>query len=144
MSANDIERITHEGKVVSSDSVTKYVLVKIEEQTECSSCIAAKICKKTSDKHQLLQIETNDAGLYNPGDSVIVCGSERMHRKAILLATIIPCIILIATMLIIYLLTLSEGIAAIVGLSMMFLFFALLYLFRNKIAHEFVFNISHK
>ena len=67
-----------------------------------------------------------------------------MHRKAIFLATLFPCIILVAVMAAVFILTGSQGIAAVTGLAAMLLFFLILFLCRNKIAHEFQFQIFHK
>ena len=143
MTADIIEGISHNGIVVATDFKTGYVTVRIDEHAECSACAASKLCNKISDKNHTLKIFTKDVSKYNIGDKVIASGTERMHRKAILLATIFPCIILISSMIGIFLLTGSEPIAVIVGICSTIIFFILLYLFRNKISHEFVFSLRH-
>ena len=143
MTADVIERITHNGTVVATNLKTGHVMVRIDEQAECSGCAAAKLCNKISDNNHTLKIYTKDIAKYKVGDKVTASGTEQMHRKAIMLATVFPCIILIATMTSIYLLTSNEALAVIVGICSTIIFFILLYLFRNKISHEFIFTLRH-
>lgn len=67
-----------------------------------------------------------------------------MHRKAIMYATVLPCIALVAVMVAVYLLTLNQLAAALSGIGVMILFFFILWCSRNKIAHEFCFTIVGK
>ena len=59
-----------------------------------------------------------------------------------MIATVIPSIALVAVMVIIYMLTADQTVAALGGIGSMIFFFVMLYLFRNRIAHEFSFTIK--
>lgn len=142
MSEDIIESITHDGTIISSSPKDGLVTVKIDDEAECNSCAAAKLCRKISDKNHTIDIHTNHASKYQPGDKVSIQGTEQMHRKAIMLATVIPCIILIAVMVGTYILTLNQLMSVTCGLASTVFFFVLLYACRNKIAHEFVFTIK--
>lgn len=138
METEYIEEIDHTGTVVSVNPGS--VKVSIDTDGECGSCPAAKLCKGS--EQSTLEIPTNAANSFKRGDRVILTGTEQMHRKAIMLATVLPCIALIAVMIIVYLLTFSQIAAALCGLGTTLVFFMILYLCRNKIAHEFNFTIK--
>ena len=107
---------------------------------DCVSCPAHKLCNHGQKNENIVDVQTSEAFLV--GDLVEIVGTEIMHRKAIMLAIVLPCIIMVASMVGIYLLTLNETIAAIAGLILMILFFVALYAMRNKIEKEFVFRIN--
>jgi hypothetical protein len=69
-------------------------------------------------------------------------GSERLHRKAIRLVTLYPTLAIIASMVGVFVVTGSETAAAVTGIAVMLIFFIALFLCRNRLAREFVFNIS--
>lgn len=143
MSEQDlIELIEHDAVVKSIDRKARTVTVEITDHDECDQCPAARLCQASDKTTAIIPVSNVDS--YKPGDNVIVSGTEQMHRKAILLATVIPCICLIAVMVLIYITTGSQLSAALGGLASMLFFFTALYMARHKIAHEFVFTIHHK
>lgn len=138
------EQIIHQGEIISVDKAQRTVTVRVSNDDECGGCPAATLCGISGkDSGQLITIKIRGTGVYTKGDKVEVIGTESMHRKAIMLATVIPSITMIAIMTLIYLLTFNQLYAAIGGVGSMFFFFAIIYLFRNKIAHEFNFTIKH-
>lgn len=137
-----IELIEHDAVVKSVNLSDRTITVEITDREECSECPAARLCQ-ASDKTTAI-VRVDDIKAYKPGDDVIVSGTEQMHRKAIMLATVIPCICLIVVMVLIYITTGSQLSAALGGIASMLFFFAALYLARHKIAHEFVFTAHHK
>ena len=107
----DIDCIDHHGIVTAVDAAAGTVTVIINEEDECDCCPAAKLCTikdKTADR-----------------------------ITAILLATVIPCVVLVAVMVGVYLITFNQLAAALCGLGTMIAFFIILYLCRNHVAHEF-------
>lgn len=139
--SESIEYIEHTAIVKSVDARKDSVKVSLTDNNECGSCPAARLCAGASDK-SLIEIITPKAGSFRAGEVVTVKGTEQMEKKAIMLATVLPCICLVAIMVIVYILTGNQGAAALSGLGAMTVFFLLLYVFRNRIAHEFVFTIS--
>lgn len=134
-----IDKIEHRGIVKSVRPGAVTVAIESGSGEGCGSCPAARICGAAN--RDSIEIATHDAAHYRPGDSVMISGTERMHRRAIMLATVLPCITLVATMVIIWLLTGSQAGAAFGGLAMTIIFYVILYLCRNRIAHEFIFTI---
>lgn len=138
------EPIDHIGVVLAllGDGEAK---VEMFDKEGCDTCAAAKLCNAAGGNGKTELTAALPVGSeVKVGDKVIVRGTEAIHHKAILIATVIPCLALIAVMGIVFILTLSQGIAAIAGLGSMFLFFLLLYLFRNRLSREFRFTIVKK
>lgn len=137
-----IEYIEHSAIVLKVDKLNGKLKVRIDDQDECGNCPAEKVCGFNGEPSNEISIATPDASLYKPGDIITIRGTERMHKKAIMLATVFPCIILIAVMIGLYLLTKSQLAAALAGLGSTFFFYFILWLCKDKIAHEFVFTIT--
>ncbi len=138
--SNSTDHIDHEATVKTVDPAHNTVTVTLTDKGTCEGCAAASICHPGT-RRDGIAAYSRDAERYSPGQRVIVRGTERMHRRAIMLATVLPCICLVAVMFIVYLLTFDQGVAALSGLGAMTLFFIILYLARNRIAHEFTFTI---
>ena len=135
------EYIEHKAIVKKVDIASGIVTVRIDDSEECGDCPASNLCGSKGETSNLVEIKTPSASRYQEDDIVTVRGTEQMHHKAIMLATVIPCILLVATMVGIYLLTANQLAAALSGLGVMILFFIIICLLRNKIAHEFTFTI---
>lgn len=137
-----IESIEHDGVVVGVESVNDLVHVRTSDKEECSSCAASVLCSGSG--KDTIAVRTPHAGDFHTGDLVTISGTEQMHRKAIMLATVLPCIALIAVMVGVYIASGNQLAAVLSGLGATVIFYAVLYLCRYKIAHEFVFTISHR
>lgn len=137
----DTETIIHTGTVTAVDSRRREVTVRLDSEEGCDACPAARLCGASGSEGRQVRVEVRDPSAWPVGSSVRVGGTETMHRRAIMLATVIPCLALIAVMTAVYLLTGSQSTAAVSGLGAMCVFFLLLYLARNSIRHEFRFRI---
>ncbi len=137
--------IEHQGVVTGTEPRRGIVYVLVDESGECGSCPAAKLCNIAGgngmENGNKIEIATRNATRFKVGDRVTVRGTERMHRKAIMLATVFPSFALVAVMVAIFLMTGNQLLSALCGLGVTILFFVMLYLCRNKIAHEFSFDI---
>lgn len=141
----EIESIIHDGIVKDVDPAKKTVTVLVSDKDECGGCPAARLCSISGEETQTITITTKDALSFKKGDEVEIEGSEQLHRKALTIATVLPCIILVAVMVGVYILTGgNQSAAALAGIGATILFFLILYLARNSIAHEFVMTIRHK
>lgn len=136
-----IEYIEHEGRVTAVDPAKGTVKVSLRENADCGECPASKLCGNFSPDKNILTVAAENWKDFQAGDFVRVRGTERLHRKAIMLATVIPTAALLVVMIGIYLLTASQLAACLSGLGAMIFFFAGLYLMRDKLAHEFQFEI---
>lgn len=139
--AEEIEYIDHNGRITAIDAEKKTVTVTLLEEADCGACPAGKLCSNFLPDKNVVTVPVADTSEYKEGDFVAVRGTERLHRKAIMLATVIPTFAIIIVMIGIYLLTGSQLAACLSALGAMFIFFAGLYLMRHRLAHEFVFEI---
>ncbi|MDE6295739.1 MAG: SoxR reducing system RseC family protein [Muribaculaceae bacterium] len=136
-----VEYIDHIAVVKSIDPKRGEVTLELSATPECQGCAAARVCNPSGETLRTLTLHADNAYDLHPGDRVTLRGTERLHHKAILIATVIPSIALIAVMIIIYYLTASEAAAALAGIGSRLLFVLLLYLSRNRLGHEFNFDI---
>lgn len=136
-----VEYIDHNAEVISVDPRAGIVEVDLSESYQCEGCAAAKLCNPQGLQKKSLSVHTPDADSFHVGQHVVLRGTERLHRKAIMIATVIPSISLIAVMVLIYILTASQFVAAMGGIVAMIFFFLLLWLMRDRLAHEFNFEI---
>lgn len=136
----DEASVKHRGRVENIDD--KRVWVSISSGGDCGGCPAAKLCHTTGGSTNTIEIDVPNPHQYNIGDTVTVEGSERLHRKAIRLVTLYPTLAIIASMVGVFVVTGSETAAAVTGIAVMLIFFIALFLCRNRLAREFVFNIS--
>lgn len=136
------EKILHRGVIESIDMNGGRVSVRTDSASDCSSCAASKLCNHVSKDVTLITIDNVDASQFEVGDKVRVEVTEIMHRKAIMIAVVVPCLILMLSMVVVYMLTFSELISALSGLVLLLVFYALLYVCRNRIARDFMLKIE--
>lgn len=136
--------IEHKAIVEKVNPLTQEVTVRIEDTDECGDCPASGFCNSNGEPSNKVTIVTPMASFLKEEDIVNVRGTEKMHRKAIMYATVFPCIVLVVMMVGIYLLTHSQLASALSGLGATLVFYVLLWCFRSKISREFTFTIVGK
>lgn len=139
-----IDHIDHEGIVVGVNRASGKLSVRLTDAGDCAGCPAAKLCgvaDKGNDSRIDLSVEHPE--MFSLGERVKLRGTEKMHRKAIMVATVVPCIAMLAVMIAIYVMTGSQPAAALGGIGATIFFFALLWIMRDKVRHEFRFTV-HK
>lgn len=139
--AEEIEYIDHNGRITGINPGKGTVTVTLLEEADCGACPAGKLCSNFTADKNVVEIKVASTADYKTGQFVAVRGTERLHRKAIMIVTVIPSLALIAVMIGIYLLTGSQLAACLSAIGAMLVFFTGLYLMRHKLAHEFTFEI---
>lgn len=139
--AEEIEYIEHDGRISAIDKEKRIVTVTFLDNADCGACPAHKLCNNFDGQKNNVDVPVADTSKYTVGEFVYLRGTERLHRKAIMMATVIPCATVIVVMIGIYLLTANQLAACLSGFGAMIFFFIGLYLMRNRIAHEFSFEI---
>lgn len=141
MTESTLDEIVHRGSVLATDPAKGTVTVALDGSQECGACPAARLCLNGERRRDTLEIQTDGRNSLKTGDRVEVSTTEVLHRKAIMLATVLPCVALVAVMVAVFVATGNQGLAAICGLASMILFFVALYAMRGKIAHELQFKV---
>lgn len=127
-------------RVVRVDAARGVVYVSMEQTASCGGCALERVCHPKG-REAVVPVSTRDAASYSPGQKVSVAVSERQHRGAIMLLTVLPCLVLVATMPAVYLLTGSQPLAAISGVALTALFYALLWANRKRLQKKYYFTI---
>ena len=134
------EQIEHKGTVALVGR--NFVPVDIEVMEACGACASRKACAMGQGTTREILVYTDDAKNYSVGERVNVSARQSMGLMAVLLCYVVPLVVLIATLVVAVSLGLSEGVSAIVTLCVLALYYAVLALFRNKIASKVVFTIN--
>lgn len=135
MPSNDI---THKGIV--KDINDENISVSILAETACVSCKAQEICGVAEGKEKTIDVKT-DGSSYKIGDTVVVAIKESMGFRALFLAYILPFVVLIIILISALQIIKSEGIAALVALGFVSIYYIVLYIYRDQIKKKFHFSI---
>ena len=88
-------------------------------------------------------LPTDPYATYNVGDEIMVCTKMSMGLKAAWISYVIPLALLMALILILTSLGVSEGISAAAAVGAVGLYYFMIWLFRERLAKEFVFYIKN-
>ena len=134
--------ISHIGKVIGvfRDTVT----VAVESTEACGSCSSKSACSLgVESKTRNILINTPEAAEYSVGEVVRVSAKAQMGLLAVALCYAAPAVVLVAALAIFVASGMAEGIAALASLGAVAVYFAVLWLFRDKLAQKISFSI-HK
>ena len=134
--------ISHTGTVL--EMTPEFTTVEIVAQSACAACHAKSMCGVADEKQQIIMVPTDPYASYKVGDEVLVMLKKSMGMKAVWISYVIPLLILMILILSLSSVTEHEvyaGLAAIGGVA---LYYLVIYLFRDKLANDFVFYIKEK
>ena len=134
------EQIEHKGIVRSIEGGR--VLVVIEVSEACGSCASRKACAMGASEKREITIHTDEAASYSIGEVVNVGTRRSLGAVAVILCYIVPLMVLLVAIIVANILGCSDGIAALVALCSIAIYYALLALFRNRIAKKVTFTIN--
>ncbi|MDR3269816.1 MAG: SoxR reducing system RseC family protein [Tannerella sp.] len=117
------------------------VFVRIVQPSACNGCHAASVCPNTDGKNQVIEVEDH-TGHYTVNEEVMLCGQYTMGRQAILLAYVYPMLLVVAALAIGVHLTGNEPAGGLTGLLILFPYYGLIYLMRDRLKRKFVFTLS--
>lgn len=138
-----MERIEHEGKVVSVDK--DYIGVEIVNKSACAACHAKGVCGASDASIKVVEVAQDITTLtedYQVGETVNVVMRESMGTQAVWLAYVVPLMVLMAAILVFWLCQASEVVMGLGSLGILALYYVILYFFRNKISKIFTFSIE--
>lgn len=117
--------------------------MRILQASACASCKVAGHCNASESKEKIVDVlNVGDTSGLNVGDNVVVYASRDVAGRALLLGFGIPLLILFSVLLTVVCLTAEEGVAAIVALLALALYYGVLYLFRNRIRQGLSFHLE--
>ena len=118
------------------------MLVVIEVSEACGSCASRKACAMGASEKREITIHTDEAASYSIGEVVNVGTRRSLGAVAVILCYIVPLMVLLVAIIVANILGCSDGIAALVALCSIAIYYALLALFRNRIAKKVTFTIN--
>jgi sigma-E factor negative regulatory protein RseC len=133
-------KIKHSGVVenILGDSVQ----VRIVQTSACAACKVAGYCNASESKEKLVDVYHADTRNLKVGDVVTVTASTQVAAQALLLGFGLPFVVLVAVLIVVLLITGNEGAAALSGLGALVPYYAVLFLFRNRIRDKLSFSIE--
>ena len=133
-------KIKHSGVVenILGDSVQ----VRIVQTSACAACKVAGYCNASESKEKLVDVYHADTRNLRVGDVVTVTASTQVAAQALLLGFGLPFVVLVAVLIAVSLITGNEGAAALSGLGALVPYYAVLFLFRNRIRDKLSFSIE--
>lgn len=96
----------------------------------------------TDETGKIVEVLHNDAVSLKPGQEVTISLERSMGYQALLLGYMLPLVILVSSLFLLVHLLADEGIAAMISLLILGIYYTILYFFRSKIGSRFVFRIK--
>lgn len=133
--------IEHEGRVdCAADGVVR---VRITSRSACGSCSARQACGLAEAQEKTVEVRTDRAAEFVPGDAVRVGVRRRAGSLAVLLGYVGALVVLMTVLVVaVEALDWSEGPAALASIAGVALYYGALWLFRSKIEHTIQFTIN--
>ena len=131
--------ISHKG--IIKELSDKSIIVGIINESACSSCHAKGVCSVSDMKDKEIEIN-HFSGDFHIGQSVEVVGNTSQGFKALFYGYVFPFILIMIVLIIMTSLQFSEGTSGLLSLSILFPYYFILYLTRNKIRKSFEFEIK--
>ncbi len=110
----------------------------------CGSCASRKACAMGQGTTREIVVYTDEASIYSIGEEVKVSAKQSLGVMAVVLCYVIPLVVLVGALAAAISLGCSEGLSALISLGSTTLYYAILYLFRNRIAKRVEFVIETK
>lgn len=115
--------------------------VKINSESACSACHAKGVCGAADQEEKFLDVPLSGAS-YKTGEQVHVQVARRLGFKAVALGYFYPFLLLMAVLILLILIGVSELKAGSLALLSILPYYLLLYLFRKRIKSTFTFSIK--
>lgn len=132
--------IKHEGFI--KNITPKTIFVSIVAQSACHSCDAKGFCNVSGNGEKIIEVKNPPASEHKTGDHVIVTMQKKMGTKAVLWGYFIPFFVMLATLIISFGITNSEGFSGLLAIFALVPYYFGLYFFRNRLSSSFEFNIE--
>ncbi len=133
------EVITHRAKVIHV--ADNYVDVIVLSESACASCHAKGQCGAAESREKRMVIETPVASYFSEGEEVEVYTEKIMGVKAVWMAYVLPFLLVLLLLLILLQTGCGELISGVCALLALVVYYIVLYMFRNRLSREFIFNI---
>ena len=136
------ESIAHSGKVLEINP--QFITVEILSQSACASCHAAGLCGMSEAQKKEVIVRTPSSEFYEIGEEVTVTLESTMGYKAVWIAYMVPLVVLLTGIFVSLGCGLGELASALVGIGVTAVYYFVIWLLRDKLRDQYVFEISKK
>jgi len=131
--------VAHKGTIV--EIAQGNIKVEIINKSMCAACHAKGFCSAGDSKDKIIDVPYFNNGEYAVGDVVEVEMRRSMGFKAVWISYVIPLVILMFFLLTLQEVSFTELQAGVGALLAVILYYLVVYMFRDKLANQFVFTI---
>ncbi len=132
------ERIEHRGIVERIDG--EIMSVRIVQSSACSACEARDMCRSAESKEKIIECHT-DGQTFCPGEAVMVYGSMKMGRDAVVIAFVVPLVVVVVWMFTSIMgLGMNELAATGALAALLAVYYTIVYACRNHLSRKFEFR----
>lgn len=133
--------VQHSGTVQSTEQGK--VVVRITSRSACGSCAAKQACGLAEATEKVVEVYTTDWAQYKAGDEVLVGVKQQIGMKAVAMAYGGALVVLLAALILsTEVLHLGDGIAVLVTIGAVALYYGALWLMKDKIEQTIHFTIT--
>ena len=134
------KEVSHKGRIVSI--TPELTSVEIVSESACASCHAKGLCSLGDSKIKLIELPTRAWENRKVGDEVELVLKASMGHKAVWLAYVAPLLIMVAVLLVLTESGADELVAGLAAILSIGVYYIVLWLFRNRLKNEYIFNIK--
>lgn len=135
--------ITHSGRVVGVESRAVNVVVEVDEA--CGSCAARSACSLgTNSESRIVRVDVPSTHSFKVGDDVEVAIRRTSGLVAVLLCYVVPLVVLVAILVLSMSFGAGEGLAALLSLSALALYYVGLAFMHRHISKKIIFTIKNR
>lgn len=133
--------VQHSGTVQSTEQGK--VVVRITSRSACGSCVAKQACGLAEATEKVVEVYTADWAQYKAGDEVLVGVKQQIGMKAVAMAYGGALVVLLAALILsTEVLHLGDGIAVLVTIGAVALYYGALWLMKDRIEQTIHFTIT--
>lgn len=133
-------KIQHLGVIESIEGNCLHVA--ISQSSACAECKVAGHCNASESKDKIIDIITDSVAEYSIGECVNVFTTKGVGMMATIYAYVLPLVIMMIVLILVKVITESDGWAAISALLSLIPYYICVYILRNIISSQVYFEIE--
>lgn len=132
--------VKHCGEVIRVEGHS--VFVRMTVNSACAACHAKGVCGVSESAEKIVEVESASAADFSVGESVeVALMSDNMGTKSVVLAYVVPFFVLTLMLVGTLLAGAGEGVAVLVAIGGVALYYVVLHLLRDKVKNKIKFII---
>lgn len=137
------DRIEHEGRIIEISE--NFISVEILSKSACAGCHAKGVCAASDESVKVVEVPLTISTLaqdYSVGETVNVILKQSLGIQAIWIAYVVPLVLLVISLFVFSSLKMGDLNTGLFSLGVLALYYAGVFLFRNKLSKIFTFSIE--